>query len=82
MSTLFENFYDGFGHVMQIGMTVMACTTGGHIYGHIVDIVLDKNNAKYVIVPDIGCSNNLLNKLKKKYKINWKNVYLITVRKK
>jgi len=83
MGTLFDKFYDSLGHEMQIGMTVMACTMGGHIYGHIVDLTKDKNeNDKFVIVPDIGCTNNLVGKLKKRYKINWRNVYLIKVTKK
>ena len=83
MSTLFENYYDSLGHEMHIGETVMGCTTGGRIYGHIVDMCMDaKGNEKYTIVPDIGCTNNLLPKLKKQYKITWQNVYLITVKKK
>ena len=83
MSTLFENYYDSLGHEMHIGETVMGCTTGGRIYGHIIDMCMDaKGNEKYTIVPDIGCTNNLLPKLKKQYKITWRNVYLITVKKK
>ncbi len=83
MSTLFENYYDSLGHEMHIGETVMGCTTGGRIYGHIVDMCVDsKGNEKYTIVPDIGCTTNLLPKLKKQYKITWRNVYLITVKKK
>ena len=81
MSTLFESYYDSLGHEMHLGETVMGCTTGGRIYGHIVDMELDsKGNEKYTIVPDIGYAN--ITNLKKKYKIGWKNVYLIKVTKK
>lgn len=82
MSTLFDIFYDSLGHEMEIGMPVMAYTCGGRIYGHIVDMYKDKNdNEKYVIIPDIAHSLNITN-LKKKYKINWKNVFQITIKKK
>lgn len=83
MSTLFENYYDSLGHEMHIGMTVMAHTSGGYIYGHIVNMVKDtKGNEKYTIVPDLGYSENLKDKLRKQYKINWRNVYQIEIKKK
>lgn len=81
MSTLFESYYDGLGHEMQIGMTVMANTSGGRIYGHIIEMFHDnKGDDKFTIIPDIGYCN--INKLRKTYKVNWKNVYLIKVIKK
>ena len=48
MTTTKDVFYDSFCHEMHIGMTVMAHTSGGYIYGHIVDMVKDtKGNEKY-----------------------------------
>lgn len=83
MSTLFESYYDSLGHEMHIGETVMGYTCGYYIYGHIVDMSMDKNgNEKYIIVPDIGYRSNKPVTLKKKYKIGWRNVYQITVKKK
>ena len=81
MSTLFESYYDNLGHEMQIGMTVLANTSGGRIYGHIIDMFHDnKGEGKFVVVPNVGSYN--IDKLKKSYKISWKNVYLIKVTKK
>lgn len=83
MSTLFENFYDSLGHEMHIGDPVMGVTCGYRIYGHIVDMTKDKNeNEKYVIIPDIGYKSNKEVVLKKRYKISWRNVYLVKVTKK
>ena len=49
MTTTKDVFYDSFCHEMHIGMTVMAHTSGGYIYGHIVDMVKDtKGNEKYI----------------------------------
>jgi len=82
MSTLFENYYDCLGHELHIGDTVGGNTCGYIIYGHIVELNRDKNgNEKYTIIPDIGYRANSEVKLKKQYKIGWKNVYLITVKK-
>ena len=79
MSTLFDNYYDCLGHEMQIGMTVEANTSGGIIYGHIVEMFRDnKGEDKFTIIPDIGYSN--IAKLRKSYKIGWKNVYQIIVK--
>lgn len=81
MSTLFDSYYDSLGHELHIGEYVMGVTSGGKIYGTIVEINLDsKGNEKYTIIPNIG-SNNISN-LKKKYKIGYKNVYLINAHKK
>ena len=61
----------------------MAHASVGYIYGHIVDMVKDtKGNEKYMIVPDLGYSENLKDKLRKQYKINWRNVYQIEIKKK
>ena len=82
MTTLFENFYDSLGHEMHIGETVMAVTCGYRIYGHIIDITLDKKNQeKYVIVPDVGCTKGKESSLKKQYKIGWRNVYKVNTKK-
>ena len=81
MSTLFETFYDSLMHEMHINEMIMGCTSGGIIYGHIIDMYKDnKGNDKFVIAPDIGYSNNLANKLKKRYTINWNNVYQIRIK--
>ena len=83
MTTTKDVLYDSFCHEMHIGMTVMAHTSGGYIYGHIVDMVKDtKGNEKYMIVPDLGYSESLKDKLGKQYKINWRNVYQIEIKKK
>ena len=83
MSTLFETYYDSLGHELVLGSTVMAVTCGYRIYGHVVDFDKDKKGEeKFVIVPDIGYKANKEIKLKKTYKISWKNVYLIKVKKK
>ena len=82
MSTLFESYYDSLGHEIFIGSPVMAKTTGYFIYGHVVEMSMDNKGEKYVIIPDIGYRSNKEIVLKKKYKINWKNVFLIKVNKK
>ena len=83
MSTLFENYYDSLGHELVLGSTVLGLTNGCRIYGHVVGFDKDKKcEDKIVIIPDIGYSSNKEIKLKKTYKINWKNVYLIKVKKK
>ena len=83
MSTLFETYYDSLGHELVLGSTVMAITCGYRIYGHVIDFDKDKKGEeKFVIVPDIGYKANREVILKKKYKVSWKNVCLIKVRKK
>lgn len=83
MSTLFEIYWDGLGHELVLGSLVLAKTSGYTIYGHVVDFNKDKKGEdKIVIIPDIGYHSNKEIKLKKNYKIIWKNVYLIKVNKK
>jgi len=83
MSTLFENYYDSLGHELVLGSTVLCLTSQCRIYGHVVGFNKDKKgDDKIVIIPDIGYRSNKEIKLKKSYKINWKNVYLIKVNKK
>lgn len=83
MSTLFESYYDSLGHELVLGSTVLAKTSGYTIYGHVVNFNKDKKGEdKIVIIPDIGYRSNKEVKLKKDYKITWKNVYLIKVNKK
>lgn len=82
-STLFGNYYDALGHILYIGSTV-ECNTSGHIiFGTVVDIIPKSDTeAKYKVIPNIGCSTVLLPKLKKSYIISDKNIFLITVKKK
>ena len=82
MSTLFDSYYYSFGHELYLGSPVMIKTTGIFIYGHIVDMTMDNKGEKYTIIPDIGYKANKEIKLKKKYKVNWKNVYLININQK
>ena len=83
MSTLFDSYYDNLGHEMHIGDTVMGETCGYLIYGHIINILLDKNSEeKYVIIPDIGYKSNKTINLKKKYKKKKKKVSLIKITRK
>lgn len=83
MSTLFENYYDSLGHELAIGSTVLGMTSGYTIYGHVIRFEKDKKGEdKIVIIPDIGYRTNKEIKLKKTYKIGWKNVYLIKIKKK
>ena len=83
MSTLFENYYDSIGHELSIGSTVLGITSGYRIYGHVIGFDKDKKgDDKIIIIPDIGYRSNKEIKLKKNYKISWKNVCLIKVRKK
>lgn len=82
-STLFENYYDGLGHILYIGSTVKCNTSGHFIFGTVVDIIPKSDNkTMYKVIPNIGCSNALLPKLKKYYIISDKNIFLITVKKK
>ena len=81
MSTLFETYYDSLGHEIFNGSPVLAKTSGIIIYGHIVDMTMDAKGEKYTIIPDIGYRSNAKVVLKKKYKVNWKNVFLIKVNK-
>ena len=83
MTDLFNTYYDSFGHEIHIGDPVMGETSNYFIYGHIINFEFDKNNnIKYVIKPDIGYKSNKPIILKSKYKINWKRVYLVTIKKK
>ena len=83
MSTLFETYYDSLGHEMHIGDPVMGKTRGYFIYGHIINFRKDKNgNEKYIIVPDLGYRSNTPVELKKHYTIGWKNVLLVTIKRK
>jgi hypothetical protein len=83
MSTLFETYYDSLGHEIFNGSSVMAKTCGYLIYGHVVNFDIDKKGEeKFVIIPDIGYKANTEVILKKKYKVSWKNVYLINIKKK
>ena len=83
MSDLFTNYFDSFGNILYEGSTVAAKTCGGLIYGTVVEIIpKGDNDAKYKIVPNIGCSKVLLPKLKKSYLVSDKNVFLIIAHKK
>lgn len=81
MSTLFETYYDSFGHELYSGSTVAAKTPKGFIYGHVVNFKKDKNgDSRFEIVPDIGYNKNVT--LKKSFKVKDINVFLIKVKKK
>ena len=83
MSTLFENYYDCLGHELSIGSTVLGITSKYTIYGHVIGFDKDKKgDDKIIIIPDIGYRSKIEVKLKKTYKISWKNVCLIKVKKK
>ena len=81
MSTLFETYYDGLGHEVYLGSPVMIKTTEMFIYGHVVDMKMDNKGEKYTVIPDIGYKSNKDVQLKKKYKGNWKNIFLINIKK-
>ena len=69
-------FANGIPAIKKIG-------AGNFIFGTVVDIIPKSDNkTMYKVIPNIGCSNALLPKLKKYYIISDNNTFLITVKKK
>lgn len=82
MSTLFESYYDCLGHELSIGSPVLGFTSGMKIYGHVINFLRDKKgNDKFEVVPDIGYKSDKEVKLKKSYKISYRNICLIKIHK-
>ena len=81
MSTLFDTYYDTFGHELTIGSPVGFRRKDHFIYGTVTEIVVDtKNEYKFVVIPNIGWRGPDAPKLQNSYKISHKNIFLITVK--
>lgn len=76
MSTLFETYYDSFGHELTLGSLVTAKTPKGFIWGHVINFNKDKKgNTRFEIAADMGRNENI--PVKKSYKIKDVNVFLL-----
>lgn len=81
MSTLFDTYYDTFGHELTIGSPVGFRRNDHFIYGTVTEIIYDaKNEYKFVVIPNIGWRGPNIPELKKSYKISHKNIFLITIK--
>lgn len=82
MSTLFETFYDSFGHELYIGSPVFFRYTGHILFGTLVKFSRNKSGeVKYNIIPSVKYKENGI-KLRRNYNISEKNVFLAIIKKK
>ncbi len=83
MSTLFETYYDSFGHEMHIGDPVFIKVKGHFIFGSVANFDFDKNgNIKYVVTPSAKYLAVGIDDLKRSYKVSDRNIFLATIKKK
>ena len=82
MSTLFDTYYDSFGHELQLGSPVFFRCAGQIIFGTLVKFDRNKSGElRYNIVPSVKYKENGI-ELRRNYKISEKNVFLATIKKK
>lgn len=82
MSTLFETFYDSFGHELYIGSPVFFKYTGHILFGTLVKFSRNKSGeVKYNIIPSVKYKENGI-ELRRNYNISEKNVFLAIIKKK
>ena len=82
MSTLFETYYDSFGHELHLG-DIVAFRTGGNIlYGSIVKFSYDKKgNVKYNVVPSAKYLEHGI-ELRHNYNVSERNIFLAKLKNK
>jgi hypothetical protein len=82
MSTLFDTYYDSFGHELQLGSPVFFRCAGHILFGTLVKF--DRNKAgeiRYNIIPSAKYLENGI-ELRRNYKVSDKNVFLAIIKKK
>ena len=83
MSTLFETYYDSFGHEMHIGDPVFIKVKGSLIFGSVAKFDFDKKgNVKYIVIPSAKYKGAGIDDLKRSYKVSDRNIFLAVIKKK
>lgn len=84
MSTLFDSYYDSFGHELHIGDNVMFKVKDRYIIGSLAKFGASKSGAlRYTVVPSaIYKTYPEYEDLKRSYNVSDKNIYLIRIKKK
>lgn len=84
MSTLFDSYYDSFGHELHIGDNVMFKVKDKLIVGSLAKFTTNKSGAlRYTVVPSaIYKSHPEYADLKRSYNVTDKNIYLVYIKKK
>ena len=78
MSTLFETYYDSFGHELHLNDVVFVKVKGSFILGNLIEFGFDKNgNVKYVVIPSPKYKEHGI-EMKKHYKVSEMNIFLTT----
>ena len=82
MSTLFDTYYDGLGHELQMGSPVFFRCAGKLLFGTLVKFGRNKNGElRYNIVPSVKYKENGI-ELRRNYNVSDKNVFLAIIKKK
>lgn len=82
MSTLFETYYDSFGHELHIGDNVMFKVKGQFIIGSVAKFVINKSgDVRFVVVPSSIYKTNPNYDLRRSYNVSDKNIYLVHIKK-
>jgi len=82
MSTLFDTYYDSFGHELQIGSPVFFRCAGQILFGTLVKFGRNKKGElRYNIVPSVKYKENGI-ELRRNYNVSDKNVFLAIIKKK
>ena len=83
MSTLFETYYDSFGHELQLGSPVFIKTGGHLIFGSVVKFLKNKSGEiRYSVVPSAKYKACGINDLRRSYNVSDRNIFLATIKKK
>ena len=82
MTTLFETYYDSFGHELQIGSPVFFRYAGHILFGTLVKFGRNKSGEiRYNIIPSVKYKENGI-ELRRNYNVSVKNVFLAIIKKK
>lgn len=83
MSTLFDTYYDSFGHELHIGDPVFFKIKGHLIFGSVAKFDCDKNgNIKYIVIPSAKYLALGIDDLRRSYKVSDRNIFLAIIKKK
>lgn len=82
MSTLFDTYYDSFGHELRLGDIVLIRSCGQLIWGTLVKFDRNKKgDIRYNVIPSAKYLANGI-QLKRNYKVSEFNIFLGNIKKK
>ena len=82
MSTLFDTYYDSFGHELQLGSPVFFKCAGKVIFGTLVKFTRNKKGElRYNVIPSVKYLEQGI-ELNRSYNVSEKNIFLAIIKKK